>query len=196
MQSVQEPQSSSRGAERLDLGFGDERAEDDPRAVAPRDQHRVLAVEADPGADGALAVDVVVLVDEHAVLAAEPAPERVQLLAQLGVGVEPRVARQPTLARLALGLRRVVAERGGDDRARVRQQRLRVTRDLGARHREPHVGEETALAGARGCAARCPRTARPAPRRRRRCRAPRRAAPAPLLSRETLCREVRNHLQT
>ena len=67
-----------------------------------RDQHRVLPVEADARPRGGLAVDVVVLVDEHAVLASEHSPQRVEPLAQLGVGVEPRVARQPALSRLAL----------------------------------------------------------------------------------------------
>ena len=85
-----------RGA--LELRVRDERPEHDPGSVTPRDQHRVLAVEADARADGAFAVDVVVLVDEHAVLAAEPAAERVELLAELRVRVEPRVARQPALA--------------------------------------------------------------------------------------------------
>ena len=84
---------------RLELDVGDERAEHDPGAVAARDQHRVLAVEADARARGRLAVDVLVRVDEHAVLAAEPPAERVELLAQLRVGVAPRVARQPAVAR-------------------------------------------------------------------------------------------------
>ena len=139
-----------RGA--LDLRVRDERPEHDPGPVTPRDQHRVLAVEADARADGAFAVDVVVLVDEHAVLAAEPAAERVELLAELRVRVEPRVAGQPALARLQVGLRRVVAERGGDHCARVREQCLRVAGDLGAGHREPHVGEEPALLALRDVA--------------------------------------------
>ena len=75
---------------RLELGVGDERAEHDPRAVAPRDQHRVLAVEADARARGRLAVDVLVLVDEHAVLAAEPPAELVELLAELRVARRTR----------------------------------------------------------------------------------------------------------
>ena len=49
--------------------------------MPPRDQQRVLAVEADAGARGGLAVDVLVLVDEDAVVAAETPPERVELLA-------------------------------------------------------------------------------------------------------------------
>ena len=145
MQSVHEPQSSANGWSRLELGVGDERAEHDPGAVPARDQHRVLAVEADSGARGRLAVDVVVRVDEHAVLAAEPPAERVELLPQRCVGVEPGVARQPSLPRPALRLRRVVAERRGDDRSRVREQCLGVARDLGPRHREAHVGEQAPL---------------------------------------------------
>ena len=137
--------SPARAARIARARLRDERAEHDPRAVTPRDQHRVLAVEADARADGALAVDVVVLVDEHAVLASEPAAERVELLAEL------RVARR-TRCSAAAGprpgpgarLRRVVAERRGDDGARVREQRLRVAGDLRPGHREAHVGEEPA----------------------------------------------------
>ncbi len=87
---------------RLDLRLGEERPEHDPRAVPARDQHRVLAVEPDPRPDGALAVDVLVRVDEHAVGAAERAAERVELLAQLRVAVVPGVARQPPLPRPGL----------------------------------------------------------------------------------------------
>src|SRR5204863_2130040 len=47
---------------RLELDVGDERAEHDPGAVAARDQHRVLAVEAYAGARRGLAVDVLVRV--------------------------------------------------------------------------------------------------------------------------------------
>src|SRR6185436_6624320 len=36
----------------------------------------------------------------------------------------------------------VVAKRGRDDGARVRQEQLGMTRDLGLRHREAHVGEK------------------------------------------------------
>ena len=102
MQSRHEPQSSSSGARRLDLDVGDERPEHDPGAVRARDQHRVLAVEADARAHRALAVDVVVRVDEHAIAAAEPPAERVEPLAQERVVVAPRVARQPPLPRLRL----------------------------------------------------------------------------------------------
>ena len=144
MQSVHEPQSSSSGARSLELGVRHERPEHDPRTVTPRDQHRVLAVEADARADGALAVDVVVLVDEHAVLAAEPAGR-----ARRASRGAPRTRRTtcsaaagPAPARVRL--RRVVAERRGDHGARVREQRLRVARDLRPGHREPHVREEPA----------------------------------------------------
>ncbi len=84
MQNVHDPQPAVHGIQRhgrFDQLVGDERPEHDPRPVPPRDQKRVLAVEADARADGALTVDVVVGVDEHAVLAAEPAPELVELLA-------------------------------------------------------------------------------------------------------------------
>ena len=129
---------------RLDLDLGDERPEHDPGAVRARDQHRVLAVETDAGPRRALAVDVLVRVDEHAVGAAQPLAERVELLAQLGVVVGPRVAGQPSLARRRLGAGRVVAERGRDDRARAGEQRLRVAGDLRLRHCEAHVGEQPA----------------------------------------------------
>src|SRR6185312_3298178 len=92
----------------LELDVGDHGAENDPRAVPVRDQHRVLAVEPDPGADGSLAVDVVVLVDEYAVFASQPPAERIQLLAELRVGVEPRVAREAPISRSPLRLIRVV----------------------------------------------------------------------------------------
>ncbi len=100
--------------------------------MAPRDQQRVLAVEADAGARGGLAVDVLVLVDEDAVVAAETPPERVELLAQLRVGVEPRVARQPPLPRFDRRLLAPVAERGRDDGAGVRQERLGMAGDVAA----------------------------------------------------------------
>ena len=87
---------------------------------------------------------MLVRIDEHAVGAAEPLPERVELLAQLRVTVRPRVARHASLAgsRFAAGL--PVAERGRDDGARVLEQQLRVTRHLRLRHGEPHVREEPA----------------------------------------------------
>jgi hypothetical protein len=116
------PGSSSR----LQLDVGDERSEHDPGAEAPRDQERVLAIEADPGAGRSLAVDVLVRIHEHAIAAAEAAAESVQLLAQLLVGVVPRVARQAPAARLRRRSRCVVAESGGHDRARSGQQRLRM----------------------------------------------------------------------
>ena len=132
---------------RLDLDVGDERPEDDPGAVFARDQHRVLAVEADARAHRALAVDVLVLVDEHAVAAAELAAERIEALAQEGVVVAPRVAWQPPLPPLRLRALDPVAESGRDDRPRLAvQQQLGVAGDLGLRHREPHPGEEAALA--------------------------------------------------
>ena len=80
-----------------------------------RDQHRVLAVEADAAPGGGLAVDVLVRVDEHAVGAAEAPPEHVELLAQLRVSVVPGVARKPSLPASSGVSGSPVAERGGDD---------------------------------------------------------------------------------
>src|SRR5207247_7677319 len=54
---------------RLELDVSDERAEHDPRAEAACDQHRVLAVEADARARRGLAVHVLALTAQHAVLA-------------------------------------------------------------------------------------------------------------------------------
>ena len=107
------------------------------------DQHRVLAVEADPGAPGALSVDVLVLVHEDAIAAAEQAAQRLEALAQERVVVTPGVAREAALA--GPGLRRVgpVAEGRGDDGPRgAVEQQLGMARDVRTGHREPHVGEE------------------------------------------------------
>ncbi len=128
----------------LDLDVGDERSEHDPGTVPPGDQHRVLPVEAHAGAGGSFAVDVVVLVDEHSVGPAEPPAELVELLPQVCVRVKPRVAREPAFACLALAFVSVVAERCRDHAPRLREQRLGMTRDLGSRHREAHVGEQAA----------------------------------------------------
>src|SRR3954447_6927353 len=89
---------------------------------------------------------MLVRIDEHAVVPAEPSAEGVELRPELRVGVVPRVARQPTVAGRPFRLRRVVTKRGRDDGARVREQRLGVARALGLGHRELHVGKETALA--------------------------------------------------
>jgi NADPH:quinone reductase-like Zn-dependent oxidoreductase len=129
---------------RLELLLGHERSEDDPRAVAARDQHRVLAVEAHARAGGRLPVDMLVLVHEHEVLAAEPPPEEVELLAELGVVVAPGVARQAALARARARRRAVVAESGRDDRAGAWEQVLGMTGDVRPRHRETHIGEQAA----------------------------------------------------
>src|SRR5439155_10560654 len=102
---------------RLELDVGHERAQHDPGAKATRDQHRVLAVKADSGANGRLAIDMLVRVHEDAVLAAKAAAEFVEALPQRGVRIPPRVARQPPVARwwrLAVG---PVAEGRGHDRA-------------------------------------------------------------------------------
>src|SRR5207244_13030931 len=50
------------------------------------------------------------------------------------------------VARRELGLLGVVIERGRDDGARVRQELCRMAGGLGLRHREAHVGEQTARA--------------------------------------------------
>ncbi len=130
----------------LDLDVRDERPEHDPGPVCARDEHRVLADEPDAGALGSRAVDMVVRVDENAVGAAEPPPERVEPLAEQRVVVAPRVARESSLDGAGLGAVRPVAERRRDHRPRAVEQRLRMARDLGARHREPHEAEEPALA--------------------------------------------------
>ena len=109
------------------------------------DQKRVLAVEADARANGSLPVDVIVFVDEHAIRAAEPPAEGVQLLAQRVVAVGPRVAGKPALTWSGLVRGHVVAERRRDDGTGARHERLGVTGDLGPASGEPHVREETAL---------------------------------------------------
>src|SRR5436305_11643945 len=56
--------------------------------------------------------------------------------------VLPGVAREPPLAGLRLGRRRVVAERRRYDRSSAREQALRMARRLGLRHRsEEHTSE-------------------------------------------------------
>ena len=131
---------------RLELGSRDERAEHHPGAMPARDQHRVLPVEADARARSSLAVDVLVCIHEHAVLAAEPAAELVQALTQHRVRVPPGVARQPPVPRRRLLALDPVAECGRDDRARPREQRLRMARDLGLGHGEAHLAEQPARA--------------------------------------------------
>ena len=111
-----------------------------------RDQHRVLAVEADARAGSRLAVDVLVRVDEHSVGAAKPPAENIELPAELRVLVGPRVASEAALTGLERCLGPPVAARGRDDGARPRQERLRVTRRLRLRHRELHAGKEPARA--------------------------------------------------
>src|SRR3954449_5653901 len=107
---------------RLELDVCDERPEHDPGAVPARDQECVLAVEADAAARRRLAVDVLVRVDEDPVRAAQPPAEHVELLPQLRVGVEPRVARQPAVPCRTFRLGQPVAERGRDDGASAGQQ--------------------------------------------------------------------------
>ena len=146
MQRVHDPQPASSARRRLEPGRGDERAEHDPRPVPPRDQHRVLAVEADAGSGRRLTVDVLVRVDEHAVRRAERVPECVEPLAQHRVAVPPRVPRQPAVAGRDRALGAVVAERRRDDAARAVEQPLRMTRHLGVRRREAQPPEQPARA--------------------------------------------------
>ena len=138
-----------RGGE---LGVGDQHAEDDPRAVAAGDRHRVLPGHGDARPDGGLPVDVPVGVDvDHEprtgeltqVLAQRPQP-----VAEHGVLVAAGVPGQPS-ARLVAGLGRLrarVAVRRGHHGARVAQQQLGMARAVGTAHREAHVGEQPALA--------------------------------------------------
>ena len=84
----------AHGRRGLELRRGHERPEHDPGAVAGGDQHRVLAVEADPGARGSLAVDVLVRIDQDAEGRVERAPELVELLAERGVAVAAGIARE------------------------------------------------------------------------------------------------------
>ncbi len=134
------------GRRALQLLVADERPEHDPRAVRAGDQHRVLPVEPDAAARGRFTVDVLVRVDEHAIAPADRAAERVEPLAQLCVGVRPRVAREASVPRLERRLGLPVAERRRDDAARSRQQRLGMARALRLRHRELHLGEQAARA--------------------------------------------------
>ena len=136
MQRVQEPQPGLMAAVGSSSRRGHERPQHDPGAVAGGDQHRVLAVEADPGARGSLAVDVLVRIDEDAVGRVERAPELVELLAERGVAVAAGIAREaPAVLRelwpRPLGLGRPVAERRGDDAAgSALEEAFGVARDL------------------------------------------------------------------
>src|SRR5207248_11274930 len=104
-----------------------ERAEHDPGAEPARDHERVLSVEAHAGPDGGLPVDVLVRVNEHPVGPAETLAEGLQLRPQVAVAVGPGIARERPLARPGPGARRVVAERGGDNRTSTGKERLRMT---------------------------------------------------------------------
>ena len=78
MQSVTSRSRAWSGGVTFHLHVGDERPEHDPGAEPPRDQQRVLAVEADTRAGRGLAVDVLVRVHEHAVGAAKPPTKRLR----------------------------------------------------------------------------------------------------------------------
>ena len=112
--------------------------------MAPGDDHRVLAVEADARPGRRLAVDVLVLVDEHAIRRRRGARRELELLAQLGVGVPPGVARQAALARRPDPARAPSSRAPPRRPSRRREQELRMAGDLRLRHREPHVGEQSA----------------------------------------------------
>ena len=129
---------------RLELRGGDERPEDDPRAVPLRDQQRVLPVEADPGARRRFAVDMLIRVDEHPVGRLERPAECIELLAQLGVAVVPGITRQPAVAGWELGLGQVIAEGRRDDGAGSVDQVLGMARDLGPGGGEAETPEEAA----------------------------------------------------
>ena len=173
MQRRQEPQSRSSGAVGSSSAVGDERAEHDPGAVPARDQHRVLAVEADARTRRGLAVDVLVRIDQDAVLAAEPPSELVEALA------EHRVARRATCSGACVLRPARARRRARSSRARPRRRcarRQAASRD-GTRprpgHREAQVGEQAAGTALADVLLRRRRTAPPATRRSRRSRAPR-----------------------
>ena len=85
---------------------------------------------------------MLVRVDEHAVVRAEPASELVEPFTQNGVAVVPGVPGQPSRSRLERRLGHEVAMRGRDDGARPGQQCLWVAGHLRLRHGEAHVGEQ------------------------------------------------------
>ena len=113
--------------------------------MAAGDRKRVLAVEGDARPHGALAVDMIVLVDEDPVAAAELSPERVELLAQLGVAVRPRIAGEPAFPDSWIVGVGVVTERRRDHGPGAWEQLLGVAGDLRPPRREAHRREETAL---------------------------------------------------
>ncbi len=103
MQSRQRPQSRSSGGVASISTSVTSVPEHDPRAVLAGDQHRVLAVEADSGPPRSLAIDVLVLVHEDAVVTPEPLPELLEPAPQDRVVVAPGVPRQTALAGTRLG---------------------------------------------------------------------------------------------
>ena len=89
---------------------------------------------------------MLVRVDQHPVGASEAATELVEPVAQLRICVGPRVAREPPYARLERLFGQPVAERRREDAAGAWQERLRMARLLGPRHRELHPREQPSLA--------------------------------------------------
>ena len=125
MQRVHEPQPARIGGVGSSSAAGDERPEHDPGAVPLGDQHRVLAVEADAGASGGLAVDVLVRVDEHAVGGAERARRARRA---------SRAARRSRRARRsAAAARGPAAARAPGASSRARRRRRSRRRRAGAR---------------------------------------------------------------
>src|SRR6185437_10453866 len=115
--------STTPGSSSAPFGHASMHSVHEPRAVPAGDQHRVLAVEADPGPCRRLPVDVLVRIDEDAVLAAQAPPELIEPFAQHGITVVPRVTREPSFARLKRGFGGVVAVCRRDDHARTGQKR-------------------------------------------------------------------------
>ena len=141
--------------------------------MAAGDRKRVLAVEGDARPHGALAVDVVVLVDEDAVAAAEPCARarRASRAARRSgrTTCSGRAVPSPGPGSSRVG---VVAERGRDHGAGAREQRLGVAGDLRPARREAHRREQAALLPLADVALGLLVVARPARRRSRRGRAP------------------------
>src|SRR5262249_26141870 len=72
--------------------------------------------------------------------------QALELLSQLRVPVVPRVPGQAAFAGRRLAARRVVAECGAHDRARVRQEALWMAGNVWLSHGEAHFREEAARA--------------------------------------------------